>query len=268
MVLFQKNIQAPCKPLSCWPAGHLELPEMWCLLTASKHRAADVAGCPSREWGWGSRSPLNGVSPCTTPRLPHTHTKGVSPFSSCSGSAPQGQRGAVSSIETHGEAQRAPPPPLLDEGFLFTSFGAAQPLILFPHLKAALPGASSTLPAAPQRAVLSRHALPSQPHILAQSPLYSLSLTNLSMNHPHIPPPYSEEHRLIRIFASLPRGRGCFGWEISMGSKEKASPEGAWHLPSSLNNCRLLSRATCAAGTGHGAAGNGRSGLLFPSPCR
>lgn len=88
------------------------------------------------------------------------------------------------------------------------------------------------------------------------------------MNHPHIPPPYSEEHRLIRIFASLPRGGGCFGWEISMGSKEKASPEGAWHLPSSLNNCRLLGRAGCAAGTGHGAAGNGRSGLLLPYPCR
>lgn len=116
--------------------------------------------------------------------------------------------------------------------------------------------------------MLSRHALPSQPHILAQSPLYSLSLTTPSMNHPHIPPHYSEEHRLIRIFASLPRGGGCFGWEISMGNKEKASPEGAWHLPSSLNNCRLFGRAGRATGTGQGAAGNGRSGLLLPSPFR
>lgn len=103
-----------------------------------------------------------GFPPAPPSDCPHTHTKGVSPFSSCSGSAPQGQRGAVSSIEAHGEAQRAPlySPPHLDEGF--TSFGAAQPPILFPHLKARfLPGANSTLPAAPQRAVLSRHARPS-----------------------------------------------------------------------------------------------------------
>lgn len=57
-----------------------------------------------------------GFPPAPPSDCPHTHTKGVSPFSSCSGSAPQGQRGAVSSIEAHGEAQRAPlysPPPTL-----------------------------------------------------------------------------------------------------------------------------------------------------------
>lgn len=111
MVLFQKNIQALCKPLSCWPAGHLELPEMWCWLTPPKRQAADVAGCLSLERGWGGRSPLSGVSPCTTPRLsPHTH-QWREPFSSFSGSAPEGQRGTASSIEAHGGSESTKPLP-------------------------------------------------------------------------------------------------------------------------------------------------------------
>lgn len=58
VALFQKNIQALCKPLSCWPAGHLELPEMQCWLTPSKHQAADVAGCLSLEWAPGAAGAL------------------------------------------------------------------------------------------------------------------------------------------------------------------------------------------------------------------
>lgn len=57
---------------------------------------------------------------------------------------------------------------------------------------------------------------------------------------------------------------GKYRWE----ARRKVSPEGAGHLPSSLNISRLLGRPGRAAGAGHGAAGDERAGLLLLKPCR
>lgn len=83
--------------------------------------------------------------------------------------------------------------------------------------------------------------LPQQPRILAPSPLYSSSLAT----HPHIPPPRSEARGSIRIFARLPRGGGCFGWEISMGSEEKSKPRGS-RAPAKLAKYLQAPRQTWA----------------------